>query len=445
MIINNIEKAGAFKRLDGGVRNVLVVMIVVGTLALVPSFSKEVELTQTERVKSQSTSLVLSGLVKRSSGSDTKMASATVLASRTSAVLKSNHRVAETDAKASRTNRQTINQQFAEDDAWLIIEGLLELLPRDGQLTLEDIAEINSIVERLKSLGSSAVPAIREYLESLEDIQFAKVGDGQPIEFPSLRLALIRSLAEIGGQSAMDTLVMVMEETSDLLEIRALAKGLEDNFSNAFREEINIAALEVLELALEGEFNDFAGIGHLMDLLKNYGDENAAQHLEKAFYEGEHVNWKMFSILALSELPDGGGVPELVNIINSPAVDNGVKIGPTSKAFLIRTLAQLSREYPEANDAFFDVVLSENVNTSSLVGIAKSLGGIEIYLHVQPNNLVVSKLNNKAPEQWSIAEIEDRLFLIHELLAMGFDPQVENALKEASNRLLVWKSIKLAQ
>ena len=103
---------------------------------------------------------------------------------------------------------------------------------------------LNFLLESLIRQGDIAVPYIREFLNRMEDVDYAIRREGEKDEDydkryrnfratlnfsqpPSMRIALIDVLAEIGGLLAESTLVEVLSTTGRGFEVAYIAKALQ--------------------------------------------------------------------------------------------------------------------------------------------------------------------------------------------------------------------------
>src|SRR6266566_3432925 len=83
-----------------------------------------------------------------------------------------------------------------------LVAGLTNLNLSHGPITKEQADQWKQGLQALTQQGAAGVPAIREFLEQNQELNFAAINGGQLLEQPSLRAALINTLQQIGGPEA---------------------------------------------------------------------------------------------------------------------------------------------------------------------------------------------------------------------------------------------------
>lgn len=312
------------------------------------------------------------------------------------------------------------------EDARELVEDLLHIPPEEIKQTLQAIVR----------LGESAVPAIREFLDSQEY-------GNLPENYRALQLALLDALNQIGGQEALEILSRRLETTTDPEEIALLAQGVETHAPGVYREDLLNAARKVLALASEDpEQVDNKNLLALSKVFATYGDERVVYDLEALYPQR-----KTFSMMALAELPGGVGIPSLTQIVEDPETT------PNDRNFAWRMLAQASRVSPEASQVLVDMAWSSQIPKDDFIKIASTLGGkeyrfldSELFANVvrkgtRSGNLPVTHIDLSSPSRWSDAEIDQRVALIDRLLETKPESLVVFELEDARNSLLEWKEI----
>jgi hypothetical protein len=138
-------------------------------------------------------------------------------------------------------------------------------------------------LEELMLAGPSAVPAIRDFLDRSQDIDFSPAGQGKgarggaPAEFvvpPSLRFGLFDVLKQIGGAEAEKLLADVLGATGRGVEVLWLARTLQEIAPNKYRETALNAARDLLArpLTADGSPLDRNERDQLFGVLSMYGD-----------------------------------------------------------------------------------------------------------------------------------------------------------------------------
>jgi hypothetical protein len=112
-------------------------------------------------------------------------------------------------------------------------------------------------LDELAAMGQSALPALRRFLASNEDIDFAagsKVARDVPAEFlvpPSLRFGLLDAVKQIGGPEAEAILAIAMNTTTRGTEIAWLSRALQEIAPDKYRDASIAAARGVLDRAID--------------------------------------------------------------------------------------------------------------------------------------------------------------------------------------------------
>ena len=156
---------------------------------------------------------------------------------------------------------------------------------------------INFLFESLSEQGEVAVPHIREFLNRMEDVDFAVPKSPKdesnelehwrtrmvhgPLDFeqpPSLRIGLIDILTEVGGAKAEEALAEVLSTTARGFEIAYTARKLQKWIGkDAYRDEALGAAHELLAEPIDvanGNKFDAASRQYLFMVLEMYNDKN---------------------------------------------------------------------------------------------------------------------------------------------------------------------------
>lgn len=322
-----------------------------------------------------------------------------------------------------------------------LVGGLAQFAPGDGKLLPSDIEAMNQTLEELKRQGPAAVVAIEEYLAAGEDLDFSQWADVKDLPNSTLRLALLDTLGRIDGPEALDAMVGNLATAIDPREIRSLAEGLEANAPERYRTEIVAATRETLALALESDPKEFQDLSHLFGVIQGYGDETMAADLENV-YRTAQSGWADYALMALSRLPEGQGVPYLREIVSDLSADPNRSA--TRYKTALQMLAQASREDPQAEVALMEMAGKGQLSTSDLKSVAATLGGREYQLitagsEIAKKSKSATFLNGRAAETWTDAEIEQRSAMIEQLLSTEVEPEAEQVLLKASERLAVWK------
>ena len=155
-------------------------------------------------------------------------------------------------------------------------------------LTREQAAELNRLLRQLLEQGDVAIPGIREFLKSNQDINFDALDGGEFVDFGSLRLGLLDALQRMGTTEAVQLSLETLVATADPLELALLARMLERIAPAQYRQQELTAARETLALAASGTW-DGRDISALFELLQKYGDSSVVADLEGAVTRFPHA------------------------------------------------------------------------------------------------------------------------------------------------------------
>jgi hypothetical protein len=140
-------------------------------------------------------------------------------------------------------------------------------------------------LEELVAAGPAALPAIRQFLNRNEEIDFASAGQGGARRGPStegvapvsLRFGLFDVVKQIGGAEGEQVLAEVLGTTGRGVEVAWLARALQEMAPNKYRDAALAAARELLgrpaatnpQSALDRDERD-----QLFSVLTMYGDNS---------------------------------------------------------------------------------------------------------------------------------------------------------------------------
>lgn len=208
-------------------------------------------------------------------------------------------------------------------------------------LSADDIHQIQRDLTQLATLGESAIPAIYQYLNSSQDVDFEYFDNSRHLNQPTLRLALFEVLHRIGVDEAETIWAGELDRTSSPREIAALSRYLDHQAPGAYRESIVAAARQALSLASEDGING-EDAGPLFLVLQEQGNAELADELASV----SQLRWGQYAAVALAGLPDGKGITSLVQQVQDATPSN------LSARFALQILAQQA-DYPEAQMALF--------------------------------------------------------------------------------------------
>ena len=283
--------------------------------------------------------------------------------------------------------------------------------------------------------GAASVPAISEFLEKNLDFSLASIPGGELLGASSVRMALLEALQAIGGAEALSATAQTLQTTSDPREIAWLARTLEQQAPEQYRQMAMTAANEALAMAAAGKLEG-RDVAPLFEMLQQFGGAQAASELAKVT-----ENWNYYATITLANLSDGAGVPALIQI-----VQNADTTARGTRTAALQMLAQVAVSSPEAREALFEQAQAGKIQASSWPGIAAVLGGDTFRLGRPPGvspdikayHLVHGPQDYfSAPGAagWTPAQINDQLALINRLLSLNPPPLAVQNLQNSQARL----------
>ena len=332
----------------------------------------------------------------------------------------------------------------AFDDRSLYVDDLFLRLSSLEKLSRSDVQELNDLPDAISRLGVRAVPAIADFLSSMENFWMDDPAIRRTAHYESFRLALIETLSRIVEPGSTEAMLQTLSMTLDPREISVLAREIGKRASGAHHQEVLSSAREVLGEAVSSNPEEFFQLGHLFGVLQEYDDPGVVTDLEQAFWQTDSA-WRSYAMIALSKLPNGAGLESLVEIADEASTNRSNVKRRQEYRLSLQMLAQASRESPEAEAHLLAHAGSGRVDTATFLQLAKTLSGWEQGLISPSSSLAettkaVTRVDGRAPETWTDTEIEQRIGLIDEMLHMDLDPEAAAALQKAQDRLLVWKS-----
>jgi len=214
--------------------------------------------------------------------------------------------------------------------------------------------------------------------------------------------------------------IQPLQRTPAPQEIGFLAKGLEEQLPpDQFRPLVLAAASESLTQAMRGQWSG-RNAAPLFEVLQKYGDEGVISLLEKS-----SSRWNLYATLALAGMPEGAGIPALVRMVQdqgSAAVGNG--------DLALRPLAQAALQFPEARASLLEQARFNHVPEQAWSGIAASLAGN----HIQYGSQLFG--STAPPVVWSKEQIDLRLHLIDQLVAVTTSPTGKQVLQNAHAQMV---------
>lgn len=294
------------------------------------------------------------------------------------------------------------------------------LAESDGEFTDETAENLATLVKELTDMGEAAIPIIENYLRSGEDMSFREMLGGEKAAYPSLRLALINVL--VYGPPTEGAIRVGLETvgTSQVPhEIALLAYGLETMAPGQYRDLIldrTKAEMERLTVA-RGTRPD---VVPLFEVLQTYGGSDAI-----AYIESNAGRLSYYGALALSNLPEGQGVPALIRLAS------GVEFtGKGRGDFALRPLAQVTVDHADAREALRQFTAENRIPDAAWPSVAAALTGL--YIRYGTPVLSTSLPNT----QWTPDQLRSQIAFVDQLLATTVSAAGKQSLQNARAKLV---------
>jgi hypothetical protein len=318
-----------------------------------------------------------------------------------------------------------------------LVNGLVEA--GSGSLTEEQALAWRTNFLSLIQQGAAGVPAISEFLA--KNMDFGLTPDQQRLlGYSSLRSAMLDALAQIGGQVAVNAMEQVLQTAADPREIAFLGQALDKLDPGVHRQQVVDAAREALGMAADGKLPD-RDVAPLFEVFQQFGGANSIADLE-----GSAKHWNFYAMIGLAQLPDGAGVPSIVQMVET---SDGTVSGTRTAA--LEMLAQVANQSPEARTALIEQVRQNKLSPYDWLTLAPFLAGDQmIYQNsafdnsvalVNPNDL--RKAQATANQSYLTAplaaltpdQINQQTALLDELLAVTSNSEAVRALQQAKASL----------
>jgi hypothetical protein len=244
-----------------------------------------------------------------------------------------------------------------------LVNSLVRPTLTHGGLTPDQSLAWRTNLALLVQSGSSAIPAIREFLNQNADLDFGHAGQTM-LGYRTVRLALLDALAQMPGGESVQALREVLHTTADPREIAVLARYLETAEPGSHRQTALDAARQSLSMANEGHLAD-RDVAPLFEVLQNFGNASTTQDLQKSANK-----WNYYSMFALANLPEGAGIPELVKIVQGETT-----VGSGSRVPALEMVAQAASQSELARQALVDQARQGNLTPYNWATLESILAG----------------------------------------------------------------------
>jgi hypothetical protein len=316
------------------------------------------------------------------------------------------------------------------------VSSLVYVNAAGGALTDEQAAAWKKNFQELVQQGVVAVPAIREFLEKNVDLVFGPDGS-ELLGYASARMAMIDALTQIGSPVAETALDELLQNTADPREIAQVAQGLEKLEPGVYQRDALDAARQALVMAAKGNLPDL-DVAPLFQVLQQYGGADAVADLE-----GSVNQWNYYAAITLAQLPDGAGIPSLIQVATGQAASS-----PSARTATLEMLAAVASQSTEARDALVDQARQNKLSPYDWATLVPFLAGNQMVFQnsvfgnvlsaVNPNDLrktMISASNQSfytAPlAALTTGQINQQQALIERLLSVTTDPGGIQALQQS--------------
>jgi hypothetical protein len=200
------------------------------------------------------------------------------------------------------TEQLTVTNRMSADQ---IIQALIQIRPETSDDTRNrTIRRIIHHFQLLAELGPEAVPPIREFLGRNQDVDYTpedlsetgerasrgRLGARNQVRTdflvpPSLRLGLVDVLDQIGGDASEEIMGQMLATSGRGVEVAYLARLLQENFPNKYRDVAVTAAKDLLSnppTVDQPNRLDENARAYLYEVLAMYGDTSYAENAQHA-------------------------------------------------------------------------------------------------------------------------------------------------------------------
>jgi hypothetical protein len=321
-----------------------------------------------------------------------------------------------------------------------MVAELVKLEPINGALTAEQVAAWKTNLQQLIQQGPQAVPAIREFFSKNMDYDYGP-GGRQVLGYGSAAEVMIDALAQIGGPEALGVMAGVLQTTADPREIALLALGMDKLDPGQHRQEALTAAREALAMAAGGKLTD-TDVSPLFEVFQKYGDAATVAELQR-----NTSPWNYYSVIALAQLPDGAGLPALIEMATAETT------GSSTRGVALQMLAQLASDSPDARQVFLEQVRQNKLTPYNWATLAPILAGDQLHFAASPSDNTMGVVNKSdvmgthivvgnqnfytAPTPGTLTAqwLSQQAAFIDQLSSATTDPAAVQALQQAKVRL----------
>lgn len=279
-----------------------------------------------------------------------------------------------------------------------IMERLVKLRPDDSEESRNRaMRQVIYHLQMLVELRDNALPVIRDFLKQNKDVDYVNdvvnaagenIRRGSSTSFasrqatqtdffmpPSLRLGLIDVLDQIGGEQAQGILAEQLDTTGRAIEVAYIARVLQDEAPDKYRDNALKAAKELLAsppaIDQPNRFDENAK-AYLFQVLSMYNDTSFAKNAQ-ALLIAPDGRVDRQALTYLNDVLREQAVPALVQAYQNPQLTN-----QTERSSLFNAVLSFAGSNPQANQMLKEFVDNESspaaVRAYTIQGLAGGAG-----------------------------------------------------------------------
>jgi hypothetical protein len=295
----------------------------------------------------------------------------------------------------TRTVTSTVTNRQSPQE---ILDLLMRLNPNAGEDSRNRILRrIVYHLESLATLGEEAVPVIHEFLKQNKDVDYtadivnasgqrlSRSGAGSfsirnlaTTDFlvaPSLRLGLVDVLSQIGSETAQGILAQILDTTGRGVEVAYIARVLQDQVPDKFRENALRAARDLLanppSVTSPNRLDDNAR-AYLYQVLSMYNDTSYAEQAKGHLITAEGAVDRQAVSFLTATLKEQA-VPSLHAAYSDPRMTN-----QTERGLILSAILGFAGTSSQANTVFGQMIADEavpaGIRSMTIQGLAGGTG-----------------------------------------------------------------------
>jgi hypothetical protein len=319
-----------------------------------------------------------------------------------------------------------------------LVDSLVRLDVGGGSMSDAQAIAWKENLKRLIQQGDASIPAINEFLAKNADVLFDKE-TSNALGFSSARMAMIDALTQIGTPQAIGALDSVLQTSEGPQEIATVIQYLEKTDPGMFLQHAFDAAQRVLGNVANGSVAK-VDVGALFQVLLQYEYGNA---YTVSVLKDNASQWNRYATIALAQLPDGAGVPALIQIATS---QEGSSAGARSAA--LQALSGMASQSAIAQEALLGLARQNSLSADDWVGLIPFLAGNQNLFKasvlenpvagISPNDLRGTYIGSNCQNYWTaplgaltVSQISQQSAFLDQMLNVTTNPAGIQALQQA--------------